>query len=89
MIKTKNEDVLSDDDNNYPPYYLLNSGDNFPILSINDTNVIIDLLSKSPKQESIEIYNTNPIIHNMVKIIHNLALNKNLFTDRRDYEEHK
>lgn len=64
------------------PYYLLNSGDNFPILSINDANVIIDLLSKSPKQESIEIYNTNPIIHNIVKIIHNLALNKNLFTDR-------
>jgi len=82
MIKTKNEDVLSDDDNNYPPYYLLNSGDNIPILSINDANVIIDLLSKSPKQESIEIYNTNPIIHNIVATIDQLAISKNLFIDR-------
>ena len=82
MIKTKNEDVLSDDDNNYPPYYLLNSGDNFPIFSMNDINVVLDLISKEPSQESINVYYSNPFIHNIVSTIDELALTKNLFTDR-------
>lgn len=62
-------------------YIAINEND-IPIFSMNDINVVLDLISKEPSQESINVYYSNPFIHNIVATIDQLAISNNLFTDR-------
>lgn len=67
---------------NIEQYISLADSNDIPIFSINDINTILDLISKKPSQKSINTYYSNPFIYNIVTIIDQLAISKNLFTDR-------